>query len=269
MRKYLLRLDSRKDHVKYWRPQFLLLVRDPNKSVKEVVLANDMKKSGLLILGNIIEFQHNTSDTDQISEQILPKWLQFVEHLKVKSFVEITRARSVVEGFEQLARLSGLGGMKPNTLVISFFENQSSTENLNIVDVNAPEKSIINFSGYFDILRKANSMTKNVCIFRNVDQLEMVPKGFIDVWPVDLMENSNMDLRNCLIEDIFDATSIFSLQLACVLSLSLRWKKLKSNIRIMIPVPSDQWQSSIEITKKFEKYLSERLRIRSAIVYRV
>ncbi|VDK69548.1 unnamed protein product [Anisakis simplex] len=45
-----------------------------------------------------------------------------VDYLKLKAFVELTVSKSIREGCQQLMRLSGLGAMKPNMVVISYHE---------------------------------------------------------------------------------------------------------------------------------------------------
>jgi potassium/chloride transporter 9 len=159
-------------------------------------------------------------------------WLTLVDHLKVKAFIELTVGRSVREGMHHLIRISGLGAMRPNTIVLGFHDN---AEPIDFFDGNldAPlnfrtdkfqdmfslrngQDHRLSVVEYVEIIRDIIKLNKNVCLCRNMAQLD---KGkvarkkhlFIDVWPINFFSGDPNSLM--------DTTSLFLLQLACILNM--------------------------------------------------
>ncbi|KAF9139763.1 hypothetical protein BGX30_007533 [Mortierella sp. GBA39] len=119
VRKYLLRLDSRKEHVKFWRPQILLLVHHPRSEYHLIQFCNHLKKGALYVLGHVILGDLRDVLAEYRRQQ--GSWLKFVDVLHIKAFVNLSVADSVRIGARNLLIGTGLGGMRPNIVVMGSF----------------------------------------------------------------------------------------------------------------------------------------------------
>ena len=287
VRKYLLMLDLRKAHVKFWRPQILHIVSNPLTCCDTIDFINDIKKGGLYVVGHVEvgDFEKEPRDPTQ---QHYESWLSLVDLLKVKAFIELTMAPSVREGMHHLIRCSGLGGMKPNTICLGFYDSHGPINSLasrgqqptnflrrmytlerSTVDVNTlaqsgsfpsvrqgDEPKSLSQAEYVNMLVDIFKMSKNICLFRNFHLLdkEMIfqrsQKSYIDVWPVNVFRPDTVNY--------FDTTCLFMLQLACILHMVKKWEK-HSIIRIFMCI--DQQGEETERRRKKLSNLLLQLRI--------
>jgi len=92
VRKYLLRL--RQEHVKFWRPQILLLVNDPRRQYKLIQFCNALKKGGLFVLGHVIVTQNFAEAVPEARRQ-QRSWTGYIDFSRIKAFVNIAISPAV------------------------------------------------------------------------------------------------------------------------------------------------------------------------------
>nr|AKN21476.1 slc12a-2 [Schmidtea mediterranea] len=119
VRKYLLLIDTRKEHVKYWRPQVLLLLSNPRSQASLVQFVNILKKGGLFVIGHVIKADFEKIEQDPAYE-MQKKFIIMKDFLDIKAFIDVTIAPTIRDGCRQLSRLCGLGGLMINTVCIGF-----------------------------------------------------------------------------------------------------------------------------------------------------
>ena len=122
---FLLRLDVRKVHVKFWQPQILLVqLPEGGETLKDkdsvagrlISFASDLKNTGTLTVGHIIVGELENS-LDRIEELLLEREA-LKESLGVKAFTEVTVAPSMSLGVQQLTMSAGIGALRPNTVLL-------------------------------------------------------------------------------------------------------------------------------------------------------
>ncbi|RMX53501.1 hypothetical protein pdam_00017334 [Pocillopora damicornis] len=281
VRKYLLRLDLRKDHVKFWRPQVLLLVSNPRSGYPLIDFVNDIKKGGLYILGHVQEGEFD-AQLLRGQKRELTTWLNFVDCTEIKAFVELTIARTIRAGARNLLMASGLGGMKPNTLILGFYDHELPVESFSRGIFRKPRlpfmrvqkkdeiyRSVqlqlpplrthpghqkMTLKDYVGIIKDAVLMDKNVCIARNFAQLDknaLGREGYIDVWPM----NTTVKVLGP-----YDFTFLLTLQLSCVLHMVPFWEN-RSKLRVMQIVETEDDEGNHQTQHRTLTNLLKELRI--------
>ncbi|KAL6709741.1 hypothetical protein ACN47E_001170 [Coniothyrium glycines] len=137
-RKYLLRL--RQEHVKFWRPQILLLVNDPRRQYKLIQFCNSLKKGGLFILGHVIVTEDFGSAVPEAKSQ-QQSWTKYIDFSKIKAFVNIAISPTVEWGARNLVLGAGLGGMRPNIVMMGFYNLPELRETRPAFDIPSPQPS--------------------------------------------------------------------------------------------------------------------------------
>ncbi|XP_026317177.1 solute carrier family 12 member 9 isoform X2 [Hyposmocoma kahamanoa] len=253
VRKYLLLLDPRREHVKFWRPQMLLLIASPRQAAPLIDFVNDQKKGGLFVIGHVRVGQLDGSGDPLAAEH--KYWLKLIDHLKVKAFVELCLAESVRSGAAHLTRLSGLGAMKPDTVLLGFRDTapprdffrdsvspyKTDSFDLESGDVLFPTRRAndarISALEYVRIISDVLCVNKNVCLCRHFHNLDMAAVErrsaalkYIDVWLVELARPSR--------EEAFTVRGLFALQLAAVVRSARGWQHLRLRVHAVHAAPA-------------------------------
>jgi len=72
-----------------------------------IEFVNALKKGGLYVLGHVKQGDINELGIEEDPSIVeTPDWWKLVDHLKVKAFVEITVAKTIREGIQQVVKIS-------------------------------------------------------------------------------------------------------------------------------------------------------------------
>ncbi|GME62994.1 hypothetical protein GTA08_BOTSDO03003 [Neofusicoccum parvum] len=135
VRKYLLRL--RQEHVKFWRPQILLFINDPRRQYKLIQFCNSLKKGGLFVLGHVIVSNDFAAAVPEAKRQ-QTAWTKYIDFSRIKAFVNVVISPGIEWGARNGVLSAGLGGMKPNIVIMGFY-NLSDLRTNPLIDVPSPQ----------------------------------------------------------------------------------------------------------------------------------
>lgn len=281
VRKYLLRL--RQEHVKFWRPQILLFVKDLETEHKMVSFCNSLKKGALFVLGHVIVTDDFSLGVPEARHK-QSAWTKFVEYSKVKAFVNIAVSPTAEWGVRNVVLNAGLGGMRPNIVVIDQFRKQQSlVETLpfnrrdskgrrlssNWRDIETQE-SPMSCKTYVTILEDLLFKLRiNAAVAKGFENLE-VPradgsnkKKYVDLWPIQMSAalGADSESKHNVLTTNFDTYTLI-LQLGCILLTVPSWKKTYK-LRVAVFV---EYETDVDDERGRVEALLEKLRIEAEVL---
>uniref|UniRef100_A0A3B5BID7 Solute carrier family 12 member 3-like n=1 Tax=Stegastes partitus TaxID=144197 RepID=A0A3B5BID7_9TELE len=166
---YSVSLSGVEDHVKNFRPQCLVLTGPPNQRPALVDFVGCFTKHiSLMICGDIVTVSHSDATGG------LVKWMN---KRKVRSFYTPFTADSLRVGARNLLQASGLGKLKPNTLVLGFKANWK-------------ESSAESIEDYINTIYDTFDSNYCLCILRMMDGLDISDQFDFEGLNLDQLECS-------------------------------------------------------------------------------
>ncbi|XP_029011107.1 solute carrier family 12 member 5-like isoform X1 [Betta splendens] len=173
----LMRLEEGPPHTKNWRPQILVLVSvDAEQNVEEprlLSLANQLKAGkGLTIVGTSVPgtFLDNYVEAQRTDQSLC----KLMETEKVKGFSQVVISSNLRDGTSHLIQIGGLGGLKHNTVMISWPRNWKQPE------------CHQQFRNFIEVVRETTVASLALLVPKNISSYpsnsERFTEGHIDVW---------------------------------------------------------------------------------------
>ncbi|XP_015802077.3 solute carrier family 12 member 3 [Nothobranchius furzeri] len=151
---YSVSLTSVEDHVKNFRPQCLVMTGPPKRRPALVDFVSSFTKHvSLMVCGDIIM----EDSINQLRDATHVNWLN---KRKVRSFYTPFTASSLREGTKQLLQATGLGKLKPNTLVLGFKSNWK-------------ESTLESIDDYINTIFDTFDSKFCLCVLRMIDGLDV------------------------------------------------------------------------------------------------
>nr|XP_057907523.1 solute carrier family 12 member 5b isoform X3 [Doryrhamphus excisus] len=173
----LMRLEEGPPHTKNWRPQILVLVSmDGEQNVEQprlLSLTNQLKAGkGLTIVGTSVQGKFLDNYTEaQRADQSLRK---LMETEKVKGFSQVVISSNLRDGTSHLIQVGGLGGLKHNTVMVSWPRNWKQPE------------CHQQFRDFIEVVRETTVASFALLVPKNISSYpsngERFTEGHIDVW---------------------------------------------------------------------------------------
>ncbi|CAL2039991.1 unnamed protein product [Caenorhabditis brenneri] len=125
----LLNLDDKPQHSRNWRPQLLVLAPDVESPNTHGILSfvSQLKAGkGLTLVAHCMEGEY--AENYLKAQAVQEKLKAIVKKNKIKGFCDVLVTSNVIEGISCLVQTSGLGGMRHNTVVLSWPDDWRSEQ---------------------------------------------------------------------------------------------------------------------------------------------
>ncbi|XP_030225376.1 solute carrier family 12 member 5 isoform X1 [Gadus morhua] len=173
----LMRLEEGPPHTKNWRPQILVLVSvDAEQNVEQpriLSLTNQLKAGkGLTIVGtNVVgTFLNNYADAQRADQSLR----RLMETERVKGFSQVVISSNLRDGTSHLVQVGGLGGLKHNTILVSWPQNWKHPD------------SHLRLKDFVEVVRETTIASLALLVPKNIASYpsngERFTEGHIDVW---------------------------------------------------------------------------------------
>ncbi|XP_016115264.1 solute carrier family 12 member 2-like [Sinocyclocheilus grahami] len=117
-----LHLTGVEDHIKNFRPQCLVMSGYPNSRPALLYLVHAFTKNvGLMVCGHVRTGFRRPNYKDMMNEQV--RYQRWLLKTQIKAFYTPVFADDLRQGAQYLLQTTGLGRLKPNTLVFGFKNN--------------------------------------------------------------------------------------------------------------------------------------------------
>lgn len=173
----IYRMERLKEHVKNYRPQFLLFCQNVREHSDYVWFLSRLKKSlGFSIIAEVIVGDYH--DEESIQKRKEAKKEKFEVEDDIVAVMEVIIAPTFLAGARSMLLLTGIGKLRPNTVILGFKEIWTKEGDAQLNE-------------YLDVMRSAFYTGRSVCIMRNANAfLKYDPSAaranYIDVyWTIE------------------------------------------------------------------------------------
>jgi solute carrier family 12 (potassium/chloride transporters), member 9 len=117
---YLLKLDNRKTHIRFWRPVVLGLFSEIDTRTQLIEMGQFIRKTGLYTISHVhVSDPREPQAYERCRDIQLRAAEVIVDESELRSFLEVLPSENLSSGALSLMLMSGMGSLKSNTIFLS------------------------------------------------------------------------------------------------------------------------------------------------------